>query len=77
VEYRYAIWEYKEVQLDAVPFFDLGQTFNEWSRFQMKDFKESYGLEFRIYVARNSLVNISVAHGDEGTNFFIRTKKSF
>lgn len=77
VEYRYAIWEYKELQLDAVPFIDLGQTFDEWSQFQMRDFKESYGLEFRVYVARTNLFNISVAHGDEGTNFFARTKKVF
>lgn len=77
IEYRYAIWEYKELQLDAVPFFDFGQVFGEWSRFQMKDFNESYGLEFRVYVARTGLLNISLAHGDEGTNFFVRTKRSF
>ncbi len=77
LEYRYAIWEHKELQLDAVPFFDFGQVFDEFSRFQMRDFKESYGLEFRLYVARISLLSISVAHGDEGTNFFIRTKKTF
>lgn len=77
VEYRYAIWEYKELQLDAVPFVDVGQVFDEWSRFQFRDFKESYGLEFRLYVARTSLLNISVAKGDEGTNFFVRTKKAF
>ena len=77
IEYRYAIWQYKELQLDAVPFFDIGQVFNEWSQFQMRDFKESYGLEFRIHVARTGLLNISVAHGDEGTNFFVRTKKAF
>lgn len=77
IEYRYAIWEYKELQLDAVPFFDIGQVFGEWSRFQMRDFKESYGLEFRVYVARTNLLNVSVAHGDEGTNFFLRTKKAF
>ena len=77
IEYRYAIWEYRELQLDAVPFFDFGQTFGEWSEFQFKDFRESYGLEFRVYVARNNLVNISIAHGDEGTNFFVRSKKAF
>ncbi len=77
IEYRFAIWEYKELQLDAVPFLDIGQVFGEWSRFQMKDFNESYGLEFRVYVARTGLLNISVAHGDEGTNFFVRTKRAF
>ncbi|HCM42186.1 MAG TPA: hypothetical protein DIS66_02585 [Candidatus Omnitrophica bacterium] len=77
IEYRYTIWEYRELHMDAVPFFDFGQTFGEWSEFQFKDFKESYGLEFRVYVARNNLVNISIAHGDEGTNFFVRSKKAF
>lgn len=77
IEYRYAIWEYRELQLDAVPFFDIGQTFGEWSDFQFKDFRESYGLEFRVYAARNNLINISIAHGDEGTNFFVRSKKAF
>jgi len=77
IEYRYAIWEYRELQMDAVPFFDLGQTFGEWSDFQFKDFRESYGIEFRVYAARNNLINISIAHGDEGTNFFVRSKKAF
>lgn len=76
-EYRYAIWEYRELQMDAVPFFDFGQVFGEWSDFQFKDFRESYGLEFRVYALRNNILNISIAHGDEGTNFFVRTKKAF
>ncbi len=76
-EYRYAIWEYRELQMDAVPFFDVGQVFGEWSSFQFKDFKESYGIEFRVYAARNNLINVSIAHGDEGTNFFVRSKKAF
>ena len=77
LEYRYAIWEYKELQLDAVPFFDIGQVFEDWSSFQFRDFNESYGLELRLYVARVSLLHVSLAHGDEGTNFFVRTKKAF
>ncbi len=76
-EYRYAIWEYREMHMDAVPFFDFGQVFGEWSDMQFKDFKESYGLEFRVYVARVNLLNLSIAHGDEGTNFFVRSKKAF
>ncbi|MFZ5802103.1 MAG: BamA/TamA family outer membrane protein [Candidatus Omnitrophota bacterium] len=76
-EYRYAIWENRGWQLDAVPFFDLGRVFGEWSQFGFDDLKESYGGELRIFSSRKSVVNFSVAHGDEGTNFYVRTKKAF
>lgn len=77
IEYRYAIWEYREIQLDAVPFFDLGQVFGEFSDMQFKDFRESYGVDFRLYVARSNFLNLSFAHGDEGTQIVFRSKKAF
>lgn len=76
-EYRYTIWEHKGLQLDSVPFFDFGQTFNEFSRFQFRDFRTSYGAELRLSIAKHNIFNVSVAHGDEGTWLYLCSKKAF
>jgi len=77
IEYRYTIWENRDFRLDTVLFFDEGQVFDEFSNFQFKDFKESYGVEFRLSIAEKNVLNISIAHGDEGTNFFVKSSKAF
>lgn len=77
IEYRYTIWEYRDFKLDAVLFFDEGQVFNEYSKFQFKDFNESYGVGFRLSAANTLLLDFEIAHGDEGTNFYAKTKTAF
>lgn len=77
VEYRYTIWEYRDFKLDAVLFWDEGQVFNEISQMQFKDFKESYGLGFRLSAANHLLIDLEIAHADEGTNFYAKTKTAF
>ena len=77
IEYRYAIWEYRDFKLDTVFFLDEGQVFGEFSKMKLEDFRESYGIEFRLTLANYNLINFSIAHGDEGTNFYVRSKTSF
>ena len=69
--------EYKEFKLKTALFNDLGQTFGEIHEFQIKDFRESYGAGFYLSYARNTVVNFSVAHSNEGTQFYIKNKLAF
>ncbi len=77
LEYRYTVMEYKEFKLKTALFNDLGQTFGEIHEFQIKDFRESYGAGFYLSYARNTVVNFSVAHSNEGTQFYIKNKLAF
>ena len=77
VEYRYAIWESRNFRLDTVAFTDIGQVFNKFSKFQFGDFREGYGGGFRFSVANHMLLGVEAAHGDEGTNFYVRSSTPF
>lgn len=77
LEYRYAIWEYRQLRTDAVLFWDEGQVFGEFGDFEFKDFKESYGLGLRLSIANVSILSVEVAHGDEGTNFYFKSSAPF
>ncbi|MCM8775172.1 MAG: outer membrane protein assembly factor [Candidatus Omnitrophica bacterium] len=77
LEYRYTIWEYRDFKLDSIVFWDEGQVFGEFSDFQFKDFRESYGLGFRVSLANVVLLTAVVAHGDEGTNLYVKTGAPF
>jgi outer membrane protein assembly factor BamA len=77
LEYRYTVWEYRQFKGDAVLFWDQGQAFGELSEFQMKDFRESYGAGLRFSLANIVLLSLEVAHGDEGTNLFVKSYAPF
>lgn len=77
VEYRYNIWEYRHYKMDTVFFWDEGQVFGEFSELQLKNFRESYGIGFRVSAANIPLLSIELAHGDEGTNIYVKTKTPF
>jgi hypothetical protein len=77
LEYRYTVMEYKDFKLKTAFFSDTGQTFNEIHEFQFKDFRESYGVGFYLSYAKNTLVNFSVAHSNEGTQFYVKNKLAF
>ncbi len=77
VEYRYTIWEYRYYKLDTVVFWDQGQVFSEFSEFQLKDFRESYGLGFRLSAANIPLLSVEMAHSDEGTNVYVKSRLPF
>lgn len=77
LEYRYSIWQRGDMRLQTVAFFDEGQVFGEWSEMQIKDFKESYGGGFRFSVAHLNLLSVEIAHGDEGTAFYVKSNMPF
>ncbi|MBN1689366.1 MAG: BamA/TamA family outer membrane protein [Candidatus Omnitrophica bacterium] len=77
IEYRYTIWEYRDYKLDTVFFWDEGQVFGEFSEFQLSDFRESYGIGFRLSVANVMFLALEVAHGDEGTNLYVKGSSPF
>lgn len=77
LEYRYTIWEYRDWKTDTILFWDEGQVFGEFSEFQMKDFRESYGIGLRTSLANVVVLSVELAHGDEGTNFYVRTSAPF
>ena len=77
LEYRYTIWEYREWKADTILFWDEGQTFKKFSKFQMQDFRESYGIGFRVSLANIVVISTELAHGDEGTNLYVRSSAPF
>jgi len=77
VEYRYAIWENREFRVDSVLFWDEGQVFGEFSEFKLNNFRESYGLGFRLSVANVVLLSLEGAHGDEGTKVYVKSRTPF
>lgn len=77
IEYRYTIWEYKEWKMDTVFFWDEGQVFGEFENLQFSDFRESYGLGARVSLADHVVLSIETAHGDEGTNFYVKSSLPF
>jgi outer membrane protein assembly factor BamA len=77
LEYRYTVMEYKEIKVKAAFFSDTGEVFGKIHQFRLKDLRESYGAGLYISYSRNTLVNFSVAHGNEGTLFYVKNKLAF
>ncbi|MBI3316501.1 MAG: BamA/TamA family outer membrane protein [Candidatus Omnitrophica bacterium] len=77
VEYRYNIWQYRDFKVDSVIFLDEGQVFGEFSEFMFNDFRESYGLGFRLIAANHIIFSLEIAHGDEGTQFYAKSSSPF
>ena len=77
LEYRYTVMEYKEFKVKTAIFSDTGEVFGKIHQFRLKDLRESYGIGLYISYARNTLLNFSVAHGNEGTYFYIKNKLAF
>ncbi|MDD5216755.1 MAG: BamA/TamA family outer membrane protein [Candidatus Omnitrophica bacterium] len=77
LEYRYTIWEYRDFKTDAVFSWDEGQVFRNLDEFQFEDFRASYGLGFRLSFAHHPVLTFEMAHGDEGTNFYVKSHTPF
>ncbi|MFH1801142.1 MAG: BamA/TamA family outer membrane protein [Candidatus Omnitrophota bacterium] len=77
LEYRYTVMEYKDFKAKAAFFSDTGEVFGEIHEFRLKDLRESYGIGLYISYANNTLLNFSIAHGNEGTQFYIKNKLAF
>jgi len=77
LEYRYTVMQYKEFKLNTALFVDEGQIFNDFGKICMKYFRESYGAGFYLSYTKNTLLAFSVAHGNEGTRFYLDNKIAF
>lgn len=77
LEYRYTIYEYRDWKVDAVAFWDEGQVFNHFGGFKFSDFRESYGGGLRTSILNNVILSLEVAHGDEGTQFYAKSRSPF
>jgi len=77
LEYRYTVMEYKAFKVKTAFFSDTGEVFAKIHNFRLKDLSESYGVGLYISYSRNTLLNFSVAHGNEGTRFYVKNKLAF
>lgn len=77
LEYRYTIWEYRDFKVDTVFFWDEGEVFGDFGNFRLKDLRESYGLGFRVSLANVVFFAFEIAHGDEGTNYYVKSHAPF
>ena len=69
--------EHKKFKLNTAFFFDEGQIFNDFGKICMKYFRESYGVGFYLSYAKATVLAFSVAHGNEGTQFYVDNKIAF
>lgn len=77
LEYRYLVWQYRELSMDAVIFLDEGQVFNELNRIQLRDFRESFGGGFRFKILRRAILSLEAAKSDEGVELYARSHTPF
>ncbi len=77
LEYRYTVMEYKEFKVKTAFFSDTGEVFGKIHQFHFADLRESYGVGFYLSYTNNTLVNFSVAHGNEGTRFYVKNTLAF
>ena len=76
-EYRWNILEYRDWRVDPAVYCDVGQVFGEWSSFRFDDFRVSYGLGLRVVYEKEVVLSIDIARGNEGTEFYVKTRTPF
>jgi hypothetical protein len=69
--------QYKDFKLNTAVFLDEGQIFSDFGKICLKYFRESYGVGFYLSYAKNTLLTFSVAHGNEGPQFYLDNKLAF
>lgn len=77
LEYRYTVLEYRDFKVKTAFFSDTGGVFAKIHNFRLKDLRESYGIGFYLSYSKNTLLNFSVAHGNEGTQVYFKNKLAF
>jgi len=77
LEYRYTVWQYKEFKLKTVVFLDEGQVSKDFATFRLNGFRESYGAGLHLSHSQLVLLSFNVAHGNEGTQFYLENKLAF
>jgi hypothetical protein len=76
-EYRYTVYEYRDWKMDTVLFMDAGQVFDTFGEFQLQDFRLGYGIGFRVSILNNVVLSLELAHGDEGSQFYVKSRSPF
>lgn len=80
-EYRWPIWADRVVEgigLDMYLLTDVGQVFSRTEQISLDNLRVSYGAGFRFIGNQGGLgIRVEVAHGDEGTQFRLRTDQVF
>ena len=76
-EYRWNVLEYRDWRLDPVLYCDVGQVFDEFSEFQLGDFRISYGISFRVSLEKNVVLALDFARSNEGIQMYVKTKTPF
>jgi len=76
-EYRYKIWSYGLFDADAVFFADIGGVSKEIHSMGFDKLRVGYGTGIRVKNARDIFFSFEVAHGNEGTRYYFRTKAPF
>jgi hypothetical protein len=77
LEYRYNVWQYGDLGADWVLFTDIGKVFGELHEFGVGGMKVSYGTGIRIKSHRRVFLSLQLAHSNEGTEFYVKTKTPF
>lgn len=76
-EYRYNIWKYGDFAADSVFFVDLGGVAKEIHSFGLDKWRASYGGGIRVKHLRDVFFSLEIAHSNDGTKVYIRTKAPF
>ncbi len=76
-EYRYAIYQHRDAQLDTILFWDEGQVFGHFGEMQFQDFRGTFGMGFRFSYLNHHILTVEMAHGAEGTNFYVKSRTPF
>jgi hypothetical protein len=77
VDYRYAVWQWKDTKMDASIFYDFGWSFDEFSELRGREMKDGYGLALRILLPATNVIQLEGAHCDEGYEFLVKWKPRF
>ena len=76
-EYRFRIWEHRDLAADWIYFSDIGKVFGKLRAFGAGGMKVSYGGGFRLKIRKNVFFTLELAGSDEGVQFYLLTKTPF
>jgi hypothetical protein len=77
LDYRYAVWQWKDTKMDASLFYDFGWSFANFSKLRGDDMKDGYGLALRILLPETNVIQLEAARCDEGYEFMVKWKPRF
>ena len=76
-EYRYNIWNWKDIGMEAVIGFSTGQVFHKIRTIQMRYFRNSYIVGLRPTYKGKVSFSAQVGFSDEGPEFYLKVGTPF